>query len=88
MIKSTGIIRPIDENGRLVLPKEIRRLMDIGDGVDSLEVFMNEGREIVLRKYQPACIFCDELLDLVTYKERPVCVKCIKELKKLEKTAK
>ena len=55
-MKSTGIIRRVDELGRVVLPIEIRRILDIEER-DPLEIFLDEDR-IVLRKLQPTCIFC------------------------------
>ncbi len=57
-MKSTGIVRKVDELGRIVLPIELRRTLDIAEK-DCLEIYM-DGESIVLKKYQPACIFCDE----------------------------
>lgn len=56
MMKSTGIVRKVDELGRIVLPVECRRVMEIEDK-DALEVFV-EDNTIILKKYEPACIFC------------------------------
>ena len=53
--KSTGIVRKVDELGRIVLPIELRRTLDIAEK-DSLEIYV-DGASIVLKKYQPACIF-------------------------------
>ena len=61
-MKSTGIIRRVDELGRVVLPIEIRRILDIEER-DPLEIFLDEDR-IVLRKLQPTCIFCGAEEDL------------------------
>ncbi len=58
MMKSTGIVRKVDELGRIVLPVECRRVMEIEDK-DALEVFV-EDNTIILKKYEPACIFCGE----------------------------
>ena len=55
-LKSTGIVRKVDELGRIVLPIELRRTLDIAEK-DSLEIYM-DGPSIILKKYQPACIFC------------------------------
>lgn len=57
-LKSTGIVRKVDELGRIVLPIELRRTLDIAEK-DSLEIYM-DGPSIILKKYQPACIFCDD----------------------------
>jgi len=77
-MKSTGIVRKVDELGRIVLPIELRRTLDIAEK-DSLEIYVDED-SIILRKYQPACIFCDNARDIVTYKGKNVCKDCIKSL--------
>lgn len=77
-MKSTGIVRKVDELGRIVLPIELRRTLDIAEK-DSLEIYM-EGDAIILRKYQPACIFCDNARELVNYKGRNICSDCIRML--------
>lgn len=77
-MKSTGIVRKVDELGRIVLPIELRRTLDIAER-DSLEIYV-DGPSIVLRKYQPACIFCDDAKDVVNYKGKNVCPNCIKAL--------
>ena len=74
-MKSTGIVRKVDELGRIVLPIEMRRTLDIAEK-DTLEVYV-EGDSIILRKYQDACVFCDSVRDLVNYKGRCVCQDCI-----------
>mgnify|MGYP002553838358 CR=1 FL=1 len=77
-MKSTGIVRKIDELGRLVLPIELRRTLEISDG-DSLEIFV-EDNTIILKKYQPACIFCGSEKDLVEHGDYNVCRACIEAL--------
>ena len=77
-MKSTGIVRKVDELGRIVLPIELRRTLDIAER-DSLEIYVG-GPSIVLRKYQPACIFCDDAKNVVNYKGKNVCPSCIKAL--------
>ncbi len=77
-MKSTGIVRKVDELGRIVLPIELRRTLDIAEK-DSLEIYV-DGTTIVLKKYQPACVFCDEADSIVTYKGKNVCSACIKTL--------
>ena len=78
-MKSTGIVRRVDELGRIVLPIELRRTLDIAER-DSLEIFV-DGTSIVLRKYQSSCIFCESVKDVVNFKGKNVCPACIKELK-------
>ncbi|MBO5339554.1 MAG: AbrB/MazE/SpoVT family DNA-binding domain-containing protein [Oscillospiraceae bacterium] len=79
-MKSTGIVRKVDELGRIVLPIELRHTLDIAPK-DALEIYV-DGSTIVLRKYQPACIFCDDAKDVVSFKGKNVCVNCIKLLHK------
>ncbi len=80
-MKSTGIVRKIDSLGRIVLPKELRRQLNI-DMDSSLEIFV-EGNSIVLKKYQPACVFCGEAKDVTNYKGQNVCSHCLDALRKL-----
>lgn len=79
-MKSTGIVRKVDELGRIVLPIELRRTLDIAEK-DSLEIYVDDDT-IILRKYQPACVFCDNARDVVVYKGKNVCKDCIESLKK------
>jgi len=78
-MKSTGIVRKVDELGRIVLPIELRRTLDIAER-DSLEIFV-DGSSIILKKYQPSCIFCDDAREVITFKGKNVCPACIKALK-------
>ena len=81
-MKSTGIIRRADELGRIVLPVELRRMLDIAEK-DALEIYV-DGSSIVLKKYHPSCIFCDSSKDVVKFKGKNVCRKCLRELKDQE----
>ncbi|HAJ65024.1 MAG: AbrB/MazE/SpoVT family DNA-binding domain-containing protein [Eubacteriales bacterium] len=78
-MKSTGIVRKVDELGRIVLPIEMRRTLDIAER-DSLEIFV-DGDSIILKKYQPACIFCDNTKDIISYKGKNICPDCINKIK-------
>lgn len=80
-MKSTGIVRKVDELGRIVLPIELRRTLDIAEK-DSLEIYV-DGPKIILKKYNPACIFCDDASDVINYRGRNVCPSCLKELKEM-----
>ena len=80
-MKSTGIVRKVDELGRIVLPIELRRTLEIAER-DSLEIYV-EGSTIILKKYEPACIFCGDAKDVVNYKGRNICRTCLDELKKI-----
>ena len=88
-MKSTGIIRKVDELGRIVLPIEIRRTLDIVER-DELEIFM-DGDQIILQKFQPSCVFCDSAKDVVAFHGKNICTKCIKitmKYKSYQKTRK
>ncbi len=78
-MKSTGIVRKVDELGRVVIPIELRRTLGINIK-DSLEIFV-DGNYIMLKKYEPACIFCGQAKDTLSFKGKNVCPKCIDELK-------
>lgn len=80
---SIGMIRPVDKMGRIVIPMEIRRQLKIESNVDSLEIYM-DGENIILRKYQPACVFCDRLSNVVEYEGRMVCTSCIEKMNQLK----
>ena len=80
-MKATGIVRKVDELGRIVLPIELRRTLNI-EIKDPLEIFVDE-EYIMLKKYEPACVFCGNAKDVVTIKGKNVCSSCIEELKNL-----
>ena len=79
-MKSTGMIRPVDQLGRIVLPIELRRMLDI-QCKDAIEIYI-ENHAIVLKKYRPSCIFCNSMDGVVRFKGKPVCKACIEELQK------
>lgn len=79
-MKATGVIRSVDELGRLVIPKEIRKTMDIRCG-DPLEIFVDGSDTIMLKKYLCACVFCQSTEELSDYKGKKVCSACLDEIK-------
>ena len=79
-MKSTGIVRKVDELGRVVIPIELRRTLDI-DIKDSLEIYV-DGNIIMLKKYEPACVFCGDAKSITQFKEKNICRNCIKALAK------
>lgn len=79
-MKSTGIVRKVDELGRIVLPIELRRNMDIAER-DELEIYVENDR-IVLQKYEPSCVFCASSHELVPYKGKKICRDCISNMSK------
>lgn len=78
-MKSTGMVRRVDELGRVVIPKEIRDKLDIQEK-DPIEIYV-DGYSVVLRKFQSNCIFCGNTKDLIEYKEKLICKKCLEKLK-------
>ncbi len=78
-MKSTGVVRQIDPLGRIVLPIEMRNVLGI-EKKDALEIFV-DGDNIILKKYQPSCIFCNESKDVISFSDKLVCRKCLQELK-------
>lgn len=78
-MKNTGIVRKIDPLGRLVLPKEIRDVLDIPEGTP-MEIY-TEGESIILKKYESACIFCGEVEDVSVHMGKNICISCLKDLK-------
>lgn len=80
-MKSMGIIRKIDNLGRVVLPAELRRQFDIEEK-DAIEIYTEEDK-IILKKYTPTCIFCDNQSDLVSFDKKVICRTCIDKLNSL-----
>ena len=80
-MKSTGIVRRIDDLNRLVIPKELIKIMSMGKR-QPLEIFTDDDNgNIVLRKYMPGCVFCGNVEDTVHFKDLLMCKDCIKEVK-------
>ena len=78
IVKSIGIVRKIDELGRIVLPIETRRQLEL-EPRDGVEIFVDEDM-VILKKYQPCCIFCGDGADVTLFRGKKVCKKCIAEL--------
>lgn len=79
-MKATGIVRKIDNLGRIVLPKETRKVLNINTK-DPIEIFMDDDN-IVLRKYEPACMFCNSADETVTFEGRTICKSCYEKMGK------
>ena len=77
-MKSTGIVRKVDELGRVVIPIELRRTLGI-DEQEALEIYVDNER-IVLKKYEPACIFCNSADDVQNFKGKLVCKSCVQAM--------
>jgi len=82
-MKATGIVRKVDELGRIVIPIELRNKLDIAIK-DPIEIFV-DGSSIILKKYEPNCIFCSNSKELSTYKDKLICSKCLNKISNLSK---
>ena len=80
-MKSTGVVRRVDELGRIVIPIELRNKLGIVEK-DPLEIYV-EGSNIVLKKFETNCVFCGSSKKLVEYQDKLICNKCIKKLNSL-----
>ena len=78
-MKATGIVRKVDELGRIVIPMELRRNLDIAEK-DALEIYV-DGEQIILKKYEPACIFCGDARDVINYKGKNICQNCLQQIR-------
>lgn len=80
-MKSTGIVRRVDELGRIVIPIELRNKLKIAER-DSIEIYV-DGSSIVLKKFEETCVFCGSTKNLVQYKDKLICSKCAQNLSNL-----
>ena len=78
-MKSTGVVRKVDPLGRIVLPVELRKTLGIAER-DGLEIYV-DGEEIILQKYEPACVFCGEAKGVKEYKGKNICRECLNDLR-------
>ena len=77
-MKSTGIVRKVDELGRIVLPSELRKSLGI-DIKDPLEIYVS-GESIILKKYLPACVVCGSADNITSFKNKNICKTCLKQI--------
>jgi len=80
-LKSTGVVRKVDELGRIVIPIELRRNLSIAEK-DALEIYV-DGESIILKKYEPACIFCGNAKDIKVYQGKNICPECLNNISNL-----
>lgn len=73
-MKSTGIVRRVDELGRIVIPIELRNKLKIAEK-DPIEIYV-DGSSIILKKYEETCVFCGSTKNVVEYKGKLICSKC------------
>jgi len=79
VLKSTGVVRKVDELGRIVIPIELRRTLGIEEK-DSLEIYV-DNEKVILKKYEPACVFCGNAENIRNHKGKNICQLCVEELK-------
>ena len=84
-MQSTGMVRAVDKMGRVVIPKEIRSQLQVENDVDSFEIYM-DGDKVILKKYNPTCIFCGGLDESVNFHDYTVCKTCIEKLNSMKDT--
>ncbi len=81
-MKATGIIRKVDELGRIVVPVELRKKLNI-QIKDEVEIYV-ERSSIIIKKYDPSCVFCGKTSDLNEFEDKLICNKCLEKIKKIE----
>lgn len=81
-MKSTGIVRKVDELGRVVIPIELRNKLGIQEK-DPIEIYV-DGTSIILKKYEPNCIFCGNSKNIIEYNKKSVCEKCAEKIGKID----
>lgn len=84
-MKATGIIRRVDELGRIVIPIELRNKFEITEK-DPMEIYV-DGSCIILKKIEPNCMFCNSSKKLFTYQNKMICEKCLENIKKLSENS-
>lgn len=77
-MKATGIVRRVDQLGRIVLPKELRENLEI-DKKDPMEIYI-DSETVILKKYQPGCTLCGNVEDLATKEDKNICMNCVEDL--------
>lgn len=79
-MKATSITRKVDRMGRIVLPKGLREIYNIKEDETALEIFV-DGEEIILKKYEPCCIFCKEAKEVINFRGKLICKDCLQDIK-------
>ena len=78
LLKPAGVVRKVDQLGRIVLPKSLRKRYQMNEG-DPVEILV-QGDHIILERYRPRCVFCGSMEDVREFKERSLCSACITEM--------
>ncbi|NLC78928.1 MAG: AbrB/MazE/SpoVT family DNA-binding domain-containing protein [Ruminococcaceae bacterium] len=80
-MKTNGIVREMDKLGRIVIPIELRRTLDIAVG-DSVEI-TSQGDKIIVTKYEPNCVFCKGSKNLSAFENKVICSSCLDKIKSI-----
>ena len=81
-MQNKGVIKEIDNLGRIVIPKEIRAQLDVTSAEDSFEIYMEEDA-IILKKHETSCIFCGSEKALTTHEGKTICIDCVRKISKI-----
>ncbi|WP_081754729.1 AbrB/MazE/SpoVT family DNA-binding domain-containing protein [Paenibacillus durus] len=84
-MKPAGVVRKVDQLGRIVLPKSLRKRYQMNEG-DPVEILV-QGDHIILERYRPKCVFCGSMDEVSEYKERYICGQCLSEMTQLQRHA-
>lgn len=82
-MKPAGVVRKVDQLGRIVLPKSLRKRYLMNEG-DPVEIFV-QGEHIILERYRPKCVFCGSMNEVLEFKDRYVCSQCMREMEYLKR---
>lgn len=80
-MKPAGVVRKVDQLGRIVLPKSLRKRYQMNEG-DPVEILV-QGDHIILERYRPKCVFCGSMEQVAEFKERSICAQCLAEMNQL-----
>ncbi|MEB3102444.1 AbrB/MazE/SpoVT family DNA-binding domain-containing protein [Ferviditalea candida] len=80
-MKPVGVVRKVDQLGRIVLPKSLRRRYQMNEG-DPVEILV-QGDHIILERYKPKCVFCSSMDSVVEFKNRHICSPCMEDMRQL-----
>lgn len=83
-MKPAGVVRKVDQLGRIVLPKSLRKRYQMNEG-DPVEILV-QGDHIILERYRPRCVFCGSMDEVREFKERHLCVTCMTEMASIRKS--
>ena len=84
-MKNRGVMRQLDSAGRIVIPKEFREILGAESTNDKFEIFLQDDK-LILKKFQPTCIFCNNFARSIDFEGHCVCEDCVEKMKKIVET--